>query len=380
MRASYEPQIRQALSQTEGIAIPFGDRLRLGLTILTSQELRLVLTAFEDGAVGPRSTRILRGNAERLADSARLRGREGYEATVEENLRFPVLFQVGIWLHRARLADRPLRVMLERRLTVLLESETVVRELATFVREVIGPMVGEDAAGNLGQLVAKRLELLGDEIDVIRLQYPAYTLRMEAILLMRAGVRRERTQYDRLFDEGVIGADLHRSLDRELDQRMRALTAPPPVDLGLTPTELIGKVPLFAALDEQRTHAIGRRLKGRLAHPGEVIAAKGERGSAMYFVASGVLEVRGLEHEVMLSNGQFFGELALVAPTRRRTTEVVARSFCRLLTLSRRDFRRLAKKDPELERSIRAAADRQLGEGFQTAVADASEPGSGKAA
>ena len=88
----------------------------------------------------------------------------------------------------------------------------------------------------------------------------------------------------------------------------------------------------------------------------------------MYFIASGVLEVTGLEHEVLLSNGQFFGELALIAPTRRRSTEIVARSFCRLLILSRRDFKRLAKNDPALERTIRDAADRQLGEGFRKSV------------
>ncbi|MEQ8395831.1 cation:proton antiporter [Thalassobaculum sp.] len=368
MNASYEPQIREAVTHAEAVAIPFGDRLRLGLTILTSQELRLVQTAFEDGAVGPRSTRVLRGNAERLSDAVRLGGREAYEDMVEANLRFPVLFRVAVWLHRLRLADRLLRVMLERRMTMLLESETVVRDLATFAREVIGPMIGEDATRNVVEFVGKRLEMLHDEIDVIRLQYPGYTRAMESILLMRAGVRRERTQYRRLFDEGIIGNDLHRSLERELDQRMRALATPPPVDLGLTPTDLIGKVPLFAALDGRQAAAIERCLRGRLALPDEVIAAAGERGNAMYFIASGVLEVTGLEHEILLSNGQFFGELALIAPTRRRSTEIVARSFCRLLILSRRDFKRLAKNDPALERTIRDAADRQLGEGFRKSV------------
>ena len=85
----------------------------------------------------------------------------------------------------------------------------------------------------------------------------------------------------------------------------------------------------------------------------------------MFFVTSGVLEVRGLEQEILLSNGDFFGELALIAPTRRRSTEIVARGFCRLLVLTRRDFKRLASKDPRLESAIRQVADRQLDQGFQ---------------
>lgn len=370
LSGAYEPEIRQAIDEAEAVAIPFGERLRLGLAIATSQELRLIQSAFEYGAVGPRSTRVLRAQADRLADAVRLGGRDAYEETAEQSHRFPALFRVAVWLHRMRLSDRLLRVMLERRLTVLLEAETVVRELRTFVREVVGPMVGEDAAENLEALVGRRLEELREEIDVIRLQYPDYTRAMEAILLMRAGVRRERAQYDRLHDEGVIGIDLHRSLDRELDDRMRRLSTPPAVDLGLTAAALIDKVPLFAGLEPAQKAAVGRLLKGRLAYPGEVVAARGERGSAMFFIASGVLEVRDQDEEVLLSNGQFFGEVALLAPTRRRTTEIVARSFCRLLVLSRRDFRRLAGRHAGLEKKIRAAAHRQLGEGFRQRIPD----------
>lgn len=36
-------------------------------------------------------------------------------------------------------------------------------------------------------------------------------------------------------------------------------------------------------------------------------------------------------------------------------------SFCRLLTLSRRDFRRLTAADPDMEKIIRLAAERQRG-------------------
>lgn len=54
--------------------------------------------------------------------------------------------------------------------------------------------------------------------------------------------------------------------------------------------------------------------------PGDTIVSTGERGNSMHFIASGLLGVRGLKKPVRLSNGDFFGELALLAPTRRRQT------------------------------------------------------------
>ena len=85
----------------------------------------------------------------------------------------------------------------------------------------------------------------------------------------------------------------------------------------------------------------------------------------MFFVASGALEIRRGEGDpVLLSNGDFFGELALFMPVWRRRNTVVSIGFCRLLTLSRRDFVRLIKKDPTIETLLRHAAEAQLGKDF----------------
>jgi CPA1 family monovalent cation:H+ antiporter len=187
---------------------------------------------------------------------------------------------------------------------------------------------------------------------------------MESILLLRAAARQEREKYQSLHEDGIIGADLHKALIEELNDRWRTLDKPPRLDLGLSPAELVEKVPLFTRLTAEQKRNIIARLSTRMAVPGETIAASGERGNAMYFVASGVLDVSGLEREVRLSTGDFFGELALLAPTRRRRTDIVAASFCRLLVLTRREYRRLIATDPNVERAIRQVAERQLGAGF----------------
>ena len=53
--AQQEQVVAQAEAQAGGERIPFGERLRLGLTIISGQETRLIRQAFEDGAIGPRA-------------------------------------------------------------------------------------------------------------------------------------------------------------------------------------------------------------------------------------------------------------------------------------------------------------------------------------
>jgi len=87
----------------------------------------------------------------------------------------------------------------------------------------------------------------------------------------------------------------------------------------------------------------------------------------MFFVASGALEARGHADPVPISNGDFFGELALILPFRRRKTEVVSMGFSRLLVLRRREFERLKNRDPSIEALIRRAAEFQLGRTLESA-------------
>ena len=373
MHTAYEPQIRETIAHSEAVEIPFGERLRLGLTILGNQEIQVVQRAFEDGAIGPRQTRELRAVAERIADATRIGGRSAYEAGMAASVAIPRVFRTALAVQRYLRIDAAVRYLLASRLGLLLETENTVRELRAFVRNIMAPMVGTDTADNLADLIEQRLALVRSHIDAIRLQYPHYTEAFERTLLLRAAARREEAQYSRLLADGIIGTELHRALNRDLHRRWRDLERLPRLDLGMSPDTLVAQVALFAALDSRQRHLIAKRLRSRMAVPGQVIVAEGERGDAMYYVAFGVLEVRGLDHEAKLSNGDFFGELALISPTRRRRTAIVAASYCRLLVLTRRDFRRLRSVDPKIEILIREAAERQLGDGFLMRVPEERE-------
>lgn len=351
----------EAEAAGEGARIPFGERLRLGLAILGGQEARLIRRGFEDGAIGPRVTLLLRAKAELLADAARTGGRAGYEGTAIATLRDLGNYRFAFLLHRWLQIDRPLRERMELRQTALLETERVLRDLDRFAETRLPPMIGDEATANLRALLTDRLDRVGEEIDSMALQYPDYALALETALIARAAARRERLEYERLHQDGVIGPELRQDLMRELDARERVAGAPPRLDLTLAPADLLDRAPMFHRLSAAQRRRIAKRMRARVTYPGEVVAASGDRDEAMCFIASGALEMRGAGEPVRMSNGDFFGALSFFRPGRRRTTDVVSLGFGRLLILSRLDFQKLAKRDPEIAGVIREAAERRFG-------------------
>ena len=190
----------------------------------------------------------------------------------------------------------------------------ILRDLLRFSATALPRAIGADASANLATVLEERAESTRRHIEAIALQYPTYTTDMERILLLRAAARRERAHYDDLLDDGILTTEVHKSLVQELDRRMTRLDRPPRLDLGLTAVELVSEVSLFEALDEKLKRAVAELMRPRIVMPNEVIVARGERGGAMYFIASGVVEVQGQEEVVLLSNGDFFGEVSLLAP------------------------------------------------------------------
>jgi CPA1 family monovalent cation:H+ antiporter len=79
----------------------------------------------------------------------------------------------------------------------------------------------------------------------------------------------------------------------------------------------------------------------------------------MFFIASGAVEVDRDGRQHRLGRGDFFGELALLTG-RRRTADVTAIAYCRLLELPGREFRRFLKSHPDVRAEIRRVADDRL--------------------
>jgi CPA2 family monovalent cation:H+ antiporter-2 len=92
------------------------------------------------------------------------------------------------------------------------------------------------------------------------------------------------------------------------------------------------------------------------AAPGTKVIRKGDRPDGMYFISSGVVEIDAPERRIRLSAGAFFGEMALLAGT-RRTADVSATDYCRFLVLERRDFDRFMARHPQVRTAISEMAD-----------------------
>ncbi len=99
----------------------------------------------------------------------------------------------------------------------------------------------------------------------MKLQYPGYVRRLETQFLARTAARFEEESYRRLRAESIINQDVFEDLQRKLRRRRRSGEARTVLDLGLKRDELIGRVPMFAALDDKARRAVARLLRPRLA-------------------------------------------------------------------------------------------------------------------
>ena len=119
--------------------------------------------------------------------------------------------------------------------------------------------------------------------------------------------------------------------------------------------EVVAKVPLFGTLNASQIAEIATLLRPRITIPEEVITRKGDIGDAMYFIASGRVEVQLDPQPVELKGGDFFGEIALVEQT-TRTADVVALTSCQLLALRARDLDDLMEQSPAIRETVQRTA------------------------
>jgi voltage-gated potassium channel len=125
--------------------------------------------------------------------------------------------------------------------------------------------------------------------------------------------------------------------------------------------DLVARVPLFASVGAQTIAEVARLLRPRDLAAGRTVVRKGEPGDCMYFIVEGEVAIRLPGRQVRLSEGAFFGEMALITGE-PRVASVVTLQPARLLVLDVADFRALAASRPELSQAIHAEAGRRRAE------------------
>lgn len=122
-----------------------------------------------------------------------------------------------------------------------------------------------------------------------------------------------------------------------------------------SPEELVNRFPLFAGLTPEQREVLILHFRPQDAQPGERLIRAGDPGDAVYFISSGAVEVSVGKRRIKLNAGDFFGEMALITG-QRRSADVTAVDYTKLLTLSQRDFRECLRKYPGIRDRISALA------------------------
>jgi CPA1 family monovalent cation:H+ antiporter len=255
--------------------------------------------------------------------------------------------------------DRALTEQLADRFEVLMVTQDVLAEVLAFNSSSVTDLLGPEAAAQLAVLVKDRQQNVDGALKALSLQYPGYAESVKERELERAAIRFESLEYSRRLQESIISREVYADLRAELAKRRNAIIRRPPLDLGLELARMIGRVSLFASLDQSVLREVGRRLRARVAMPDDKIIRKGGPSDAMYFIAAGEVTVYPATGPVVLKEGEFFGEMGLL-DQRPRNADVVANGYCHLLVLYRKDFDELLARRPEVRKEIEAVAARRI--------------------
>jgi CPA1 family monovalent cation:H+ antiporter len=353
-------QVRSVRLEGEGAgAASQAGGVEAGLLAIAARERELYLDYFVQGIVSRRIADILRAVAGRLHDAAKTEGIPGYARALRLAFRSGVTTELALWLHRRVGLAVALEVLLADRLEMLLAMERADRDLDEFLRHHLGGMLAPSALESLTQVLAARREALAGAMEIIDIQYTNYFAELRDRQLARTRLYLEAVEYQRQRRLSIIPADVYEALEANRRERLKCLEARPRLDIGDRLRQMIKAVPAFADLGEGDLVELVRMLKPRMVAPGERVIAKGQRGSSMFFIASGRLHVELEDRSLNLASGEFVGELALLTGARRNAT-VVARGFAYLFELEANDLKRIMRRSARLKSVIEKRAHERL--------------------
>ena len=132
---------------------------------------------------------------------------------------------------------------------------------------------------------------------------------------------------------------------------------------------MLARVPLFSHLSATEIADIMRLLRAQTIESGEILVRRGDPATSMYFITAGEVEIALPNQHVRLSDGTFFGEIALLHRTKRSGT-VTATRKTRLLVLDAQDFHALIERVPALAAHVKKTAKARLADSGDLALAE----------
>jgi voltage-gated potassium channel len=147
------------------------------------------------------------------------------------------------------------------------------------------------------------------------------------------------------YDESTVLADLPDSLRIEVAIFLRR--------------DFIERTPLFQGASHELVRDMALQLRPVVFTPGDFIFRAGQYGHNIYFISRGTVEIIAADGTTLmttLTDGQFFGELALLF-RQPRTASVRAVDYCDLYTLDKDTFDHVLANYPEFAAHIKEVAE-----------------------
>ncbi len=121
----------------------------------------------------------------------------------------------------------------------------------------------------------------------------------------------------------------------------------------------LAKAPLFDGLSKKELTALARLTEDMEVDAGTVLCKEGEIGREFFVVMDGEVEVKRRGRRLKNTDGDFFGEIALLEDL-PRTATVSAKTPLRMFVLTARDFRHVLDDHPSVERKVMRTLARRL--------------------
>jgi CRP-like cAMP-binding protein len=125
--------------------------------------------------------------------------------------------------------------------------------------------------------------------------------------------------------------------------------------------DALRRAPLFENLSRGELVELAKRTEDVEVEQGKVLAREGDLGSEFFVVVDGEVAVTKEGRELRrLGPGDFFGEIALIWDSPRRTATVTAATPLRFFVLTRQAFRGLIDHHPDIERNVQEALEERV--------------------
>ncbi len=338
--------------------IPDRDRITLGLVALAGRERDMILEAFREQLISARLAEQMISDADRLIERTRAGGRDEYRASGRLSLGRGRWYRTAILMHNRVGLSHLLARLTADRFEILLNQRLILRDLHGYIDSKIRRIHGRRVADLLHEQLKRREDETQSALDGMRLQYPGYAEEVERRFLRRTSLRFEEREYDVLYQDGLIGRELHISLKQQIAGKRKLAEARPALDLAVQKDELVRQFPLFADMDDRARRRLARELRARYVQPGETLMRKGEIPREVCFIASGAIELETAGQKHRLGRGEMFGQLAILNRQVRRT-QATAISHSTLLVLDEIRFRRLIDRNEALRMAVYESAEKR---------------------